>query len=139
MKGFFFSILLVLLVSVQTNPEGLLGCYELVLENHSKQTINIQKVNTYEEVEHRWRGGKWVLKCRYVGKWSVVGDTLILRPIKVVWADKHITECRSEDDPEQPGSCFVSNYFYDDKSIWNFGPISKTKFVHKKIQTERNK
>lgn len=43
MKGFFFSIVLLLLVSVQTNPERPLGTYELVLENHSKQTITIQK------------------------------------------------------------------------------------------------
>lgn len=136
MKGFFFSIVLLLLVSVQSNPERLLGTYELVLENHSKQTITIRKVNAYEEVEHRWRDGKWVLKCRYIGNWSVVGDTLVLKPIKVVWADKHITECRNEDDPEQPGCCFISEYFFDDKSIWNFGPISKTKYLFEKVKIE---
>lgn len=133
---FIFPLLLVLLVSVQTNPESLLGSYEHVIENRLKQNITIKKVNAYEEVEHRWRDGKWAFKCRYIGKWWVNGDTLVLQPIRVVWYNKEITECRPEDDSKQPGCCFRSEYFFDDKSIWNFGPISKTKYVHNKIQTE---
>ncbi|WP_343631782.1 hypothetical protein [Fluviicola sp.] len=134
----FLFPLLLLLLSVQTNPEGVLGSYELVLENHSKQLIDIRKVNSYEETEHRWRDGKWVLKCRYIGKWWVDGDTLFLKPIRVVWADKHVTECRDADDSKQPGCCFTTNYFYDDKSIWNFGPISKTKYLFDKVKTKEN-
>lgn len=136
MYRFIFFLLPLFLISVQTNPESLLGSYELILENHSKQHITIKKVNAYEEVEHRWRDGKWMLKCRYIGKWSVVGDTLILKPIRVVWHDKRITECRDQDDREQPGCCYMSRFFFDDKSIWNFGPISKTKYVHEKVKIE---
>jgi len=129
-------LLLLLLVSVQTNPESLLGSYEHVIENHLKQNITIRKVNAYEEIEHRWRDGKWVLKCRYIGKWWVDGDTLFLKPLRVVWNTKEITVCRDQDDSDQPGCCYKIDYFYDDKSIWNFGPISKAKYVHNKIQTK---
>ena len=131
-----FCLFFLLLLSVQTNPESLLGSYELVLENHSKQYITISKVNAYEEVEHRWRDGKWMLKCRYVGKWSVVGDTLVLKPLKVLWHDKTTTVCRDQDDGKQPGCCYTSKFFFDEKSIWNFGPISKTKYLFEKVKIE---
>lgn len=129
-------LFLLFLTSLPLTAQNLEGTYELVLENHSKQTITIRKVNDYEEVEYRWYDGKWILKCTYHGAWSVVGDTLILKPITVVWRDKQITTCRDQDDPQQPGCCFTTAYFYDDKNIWNFGPISKTKFLFGKVKTE---
>ncbi len=131
-----FSLILLLFVSSSLNAQDLVGTYEQVIENRSKQVLSIEKVNNYEEVEYRWYDGKWVLKCRYIGMWSVVGDTLILRPLRVVWANKRITTCKDQGAPEQPGCCFSYNYFYDDKSIWSYGVISKTKYVFEKVKTK---
>jgi hypothetical protein len=131
-----FSLFLLLFVSISVDAQNLEGTYEFIIENHSKQHIVLRKDHTSEETEHRWHDGQWRYKCKYIGVWSVVGDTLIIKQKSVVWYDGRVTTCRDQDDMNQPGCCFSSEFFYDEKNIWNFGPISKTKFLYDKISPE---
>jgi hypothetical protein len=125
-------LFLLLLFSTSGFAQDIVGVYDSSTPNRRRQVITISENNTYTEREEINYDGVWTYFCTYEGNWSILGDTLVLKPVQVVWSESDITICRPQDDSKQPGCCYSHRYSFDSTCFWNYGPISQRKFVYTK-------